>query len=77
MFAILIVAIALFAIAAATALLRGLLAFSRIGDGIRDGDADAYLRRGKAQNRMMSQRVLFQALAILAATALGLMFSGH
>lgn len=72
----LVVLIALFVIGAVTALVRGLMAFGREGDLIRAGE-DAYLKRGEQQNRMMVQRVLFQALAILAITVLGLVFSSH
>jgi Hypoxia induced protein conserved region len=53
-----------FALAAATAMIRGLMAFVQDAEHIRQtGDfrADAY---GVKQNRMMSQRVLFQGVAI-------------
>jgi len=73
---VLIILVLLFAAGAVVALARGLLAFSREGDLIRGGKG-AYLKRGELQNRMMSQRVLFQALAVLAVTVLGLLFSAH
>lgn len=73
---VLIILVMLFAAGAVFALVRGLLAFSREGDLIRGGE-DAFLKRGELQNRMMSQRVLFQALAILAVTVLGLLFSAR
>lgn len=61
-----------FAIAAATALVRGLFAFYKDGEVLRHGDADFDLRRGMQQNRMMSQRVLFQGLAVAAVALLGM-----
>lgn len=63
--------IAGFAIAAATALVRGLLAFHKDGEVLRLGSAEADMHRGEQQNRMMAQRVLFQGLAILAIALLG------
>jgi len=73
---VLVLLVVLFAIAATVALLRGLMAFSREGDLIKGGE-DAYLKRSEQQNRMMSQRVLFQALAIVIVTVLGLVFSAR
>ncbi len=64
-------AVAVFAVAAATALVRGLMAFHSDAEALRSGSNDADLQRGKQQNRMMSQRVLFQGLAILAIALLG------
>lgn len=60
-----------FAIAAATALVRGLIAFFRDAEQLRqDGHAplEAF---GVQQNRMMTQRVLFQGLAILLIVLIG------
>lgn len=76
MFIVLIILVILMSVGALIALIRGLLAFSREGDRIKGGD-DAYLRRGEQQNKMMTQRVMFQAMAVLAVTALGLLFSAH
>ncbi len=63
--------IACFAIATATALVRGLFAFYRDSEALSSGAAEADLRRGMQQNRMMTQRVLFQGLAILAIALVG------
>ena len=71
-----IILVVLFAIGALVALVRGLIAFSKEGDLIK-GAGEAYLKRAERQNRMMSQRVLFQALAVLAVTAFGLLFSSR
>lgn len=64
-----------FGIAAATALVRGLMAFFRDAEHIRltgDMKHEAY---GVQQNRMMSQRVLFQGIAILLVMVLGALAS--
>lgn len=71
---VLILLVLLFAAGAVVALVRGLLAFVHEGDLIRGGE-DAHLKRSDQQNRMMSQRVLFQALAVVAVAVLGLVFS--
>ncbi len=63
--------IAGFALATASALVRGLMAFYKDGEALKDGSDAAVLMRGVQQNRMMSQRVLFQGLAILAIALLG------
>nr|KIS30788.1 hypothetical protein TQ38_20485 [Novosphingobium sp. P6W] len=76
MFIVLIILVFLMSVGALIALIRVLFAFSREEDRIKGGD-DAYLRRGKQQNRTMTQRVIFQAMAVLAVTALGLLFSAH
>lgn len=73
---LLIIVIALLAIGAFVALLRGLLAFASDGDLIKSG-GDAYLKRAKQQNRMMTQRVMFQALAVVALVLLAFIFSAH
>ncbi len=60
-----------FAIAAATALVRGLMAFFRDAEHIRlNGDAKLEAH-GVQQNRMMAQRVLFQGIAILLVALVG------
>ncbi len=63
---VLILLIAGFAIAAATALIRGLVAFTRDAADLR-GDAHPTPSQpfGVQQNRMMTQRVMFQGIAIL------------
>ena len=65
-----------FAIAAATALVRGLKAFFDDGEQIRqkgngqkrNGVQEAF---GIKQNRMMTQRVLFQGIAVLLVALIG------
>ena len=72
---VLVLLIGGFAIAAATALVRVLMAFARDADHIRlHGDAkpEAY---GMQQNRMMTQRVLFQGTAILLVALIGALAS--
>ena len=60
-----------FAVAAAVALVRGLLAFFRDAEQVRlSGHAPAQ-PFGVKQNRMMTQRVLFQGIAILLVVVVG------
>jgi Hypoxia induced protein conserved region len=62
-----------FALAAAAALIRGLLAFFRDGEKLRqtgDTTGEAF---GVQQNRMMTQRVLFQGIAIVLVVVVGMM----
>ena len=64
-----------FAVAAATAMIRGLMAFVQDAEHIRQtGDfrPDAY---GVRQNRMMSQRVLFQGIAVVLIVLVGALAS--
>ncbi len=64
-----------FAVAAGFALIRGLMAFFRDAEHIRQtGDAprEAF---GVVQNRMMTQRVLFQGIAILLVALIGALAS--
>jgi len=68
-----ILLIAGFAVAAATALVRGLFAFYLDGEVLKHGDADAVLQRGMQQNRMMSARILYQGLAVGAIALLGVL----
>ena len=68
----LILLIAFFAVAALTALVRGLMAFHGDAERIRHGADPLRLQYGVKQNRMMIQRVLFQGIAILLVAALGL-----
>lgn len=67
--------IGLFAVAAATALVRGLKAFFDDGEQTRqkgNGSGEAF---GIRQNRMMSQRVLFQGVAVLLVALIGALAS--
>lgn len=54
-----------FAIAAAVALFRGLIAFSHDVDRTQLSADARTTDSGAKQNRMMAQRVLFQGIAIL------------
>ncbi len=60
-----------FALAAATALVRGLMAFFRDGALLRGNEAATRKEFGVKQNRMMTQRVLFQGIAILLVALIG------
>jgi hypothetical protein len=60
-----------FAIAAATALVRGLKAFFDDGEQIRHRGKAAQEAFGVRQNRMMTQRVLFQGVAIVLVALVG------
>jgi hypothetical protein len=65
----LIILVGGFAIAAAVALVRGLKAFLHDGEQLRQtGQVEQF---GLKQNRMMSQRVMFQGLAILLIAVIG------
>ena len=68
---LLIMLIVGFAIAAAVALIRGLSAFLRDSELIRQNENVPREAFGVQQNRMMSQRVLFQGIAILMVALLG------
>ena len=63
------------AITVATALVRGLGAFYKDAERIKAGDPEAILKHGELQNRMMSQRVLFQGIAVLLVALLGVLAS--
>ena len=65
-----------FAVAAATALVRGLMAFLHDGDDIRLHGGKTREAFGVQQNRMMSQRVLFQGMAILLLVLIAAL-AGH
>lgn len=67
--------ILVFAIAAAIALVRGLMAFLRDGQALKEGDASVVGRSGAQQNRMMILRVFFQGLAIAAIAVLGVVLA--
>jgi Hypoxia induced protein conserved region len=60
-----------FAIAAATALVRGLMAFFRDGENLHQTGETTGEAFGVRQNRMMTQRVLFQGIAILLIVLVG------
>ena len=62
---ILVFLICVFAVGAGTALARGLMAFVGDAQNLRTGDSPRDGSFGLKQNRMMSQRVLFQGIAIL------------
>lgn len=62
-------------LAVAVALVRGLGAFYKDAERIKAGDAEAIMLHGQQQNRMMSQRVLFQGIAIALVVMLGALAS--
>lgn len=64
-----------FAIAAAAALIRGLMAFFRDAEQIRQNGGAKLEAYGVKQNRMMTQRVLFQGIAILLVALIGALAS--
>jgi hypothetical protein len=64
-----------FAIAAATALVRGLKAFFDDGEQIRQQGSGVQEAFGVKQNRMMTQRVLFQGIAVLLVALIGALAS--
>ncbi len=64
-----------FAIAAATALTRGLMAFFRDAEHIRQNGNAPREAFGVQQNRMMTQRVLFQGIAVLLIVLCGALAS--
>ena len=74
--ALLIMLIVGFAIAAAFALIRGLRAFFRDSELIRQSENVPREAFGMQQNRMMTQRVLFQGIAILMVALLGALAGG-
>lgn len=65
-----------FGIATAVALTRGLMAFFRDSEHLRNANAEKTEAYGLQQNRMMSQRVLFQAITIALLVLFGAM-AGH
>ena len=60
-----------FAIAVVIALLRGLVAFFRDAEHIRQTGHASQEAFGVKQNRMMAQRVLFQGIAIVLIVLVG------
>lgn len=75
MFGFFVFVVAVCALGAATALVRGLVAFHADGQAMRDGDQQAIARFGEQQNRMMTQRVMFQALAVVMLVAISAVFA--
>jgi Hypoxia induced protein conserved region len=67
----LVILIGGFAIAAATALIRGLMAFFRDAEHIRQNSHGSQEAFGVKQNRMMAQRVFFQGVAIFLIVLAG------
>jgi Hypoxia induced protein conserved region len=65
-----------FLIAAAIALVRGLKAFLHEGDILRQNGTAVHEAYGVQQNRMMTQRVIFQGIAILLVALVGALASG-
>jgi Hypoxia induced protein conserved region len=68
---LLVVLIGGFAIAAAVALVRGLMAFFRDGEQLRQSGKTSGEAFGVQQNRMMTQRVLFQGIAVVLIMLVG------
>ena len=64
-----------FAAAVVIALVRGLAAFLRDAEHIRQTGHASQEAFGIKQNRMMAQRVLFQAIAILLIVLVGALAS--
>jgi len=71
----LIVLIGGFTIAAVAALIRGLKAFIHDSEHLRQNDKSPRETFGVQQNRMMTQRVLFQGIAILLVAVFGVLVS--
>jgi hypothetical protein len=72
---LIIALIAAFAAGAMFALARGLFAFHQDAERLRNGDPRAMELNGQQQNRMMTQRVLFQGIAITLVAVLGTLAS--
>lgn len=70
---LLVLLLAGFAIAVVVALVRGLTAFYKDAEALRQTGREPDHAFGVKQNRMMAQRVLFQGVAILLIVLLGLM----
>jgi hypothetical protein len=64
-----------FVIAAVVALIGGLKAFLHDGDVLRQDGTATHASYGVQQNRMMSQRVIFQGIAIFLIVAVGALAS--
>ncbi len=68
---VLVLLIGGFAVAAAIALFRGLKAFMQDGDQLQRPGATLREGFGVQQNRMMTQRVMFQGIAIVLIALIG------
>ncbi len=64
-----------FALGAGFALVRGLKAFFDDGEQIRQKGNGALEAYGVKQNRMMTQRVMFQGIAVLLVALIGVLAS--
>lgn len=64
-----------FVMAAATALIRGLMAFFQDAEYLRQNGQMPSERFGMKQNRMMTQRVIFQGIAVLLIALIGALAS--
>ena len=68
---LLIILIAACGLTVVTALVRGLGAFYQAAERSKAGDLDAAVAQGLKQNKMMTQRVLFQGIAVMLIVVLG------
>ena len=65
-----------FSIAVVVAFARGLVAFFRDAEHLRRTGHASQEAYGMKQNRMMTQRVLFQGIAVLLIVLVGLLAAG-
>lgn len=72
---LLIILVGVFIVGAATALVRGLRAFFLDSELMRQKGHNQLEAYGELQNRMMSQRVLFQGIAIVLVALIGALAS--
>lgn len=75
--AVFVILIVLAALGAVVALVRGIVTFLRTTEEDLKSGATGPSQSSLRQNRMMMQRVTFQALAILLVALLLLLNSGH
>jgi hypothetical protein len=75
--AVFVILIVLAALGAVVALVRGIITFLRTTEEDLKSGATGPSQSSLKQNRMMMQRVTFQALAILLIALLLLLNSGH
>lgn len=75
--AVFVILIVLAALGAVVALVRGIVTFLRTTEEDLKSGATGPSQSSLKQNRMMMQRVTFQALAILLVALLLLLNSGH
>lgn len=64
-----------FAVAVVVALVRGLIAFFKDAEHIRQNGAAPSEGLGVKQNQMMTQRVLFQGIAVFLIVLVGMLAS--